>query len=112
MTPHPKTVQSIELQGEPARTAPPPLSPTATLSVWLHYPCGCGRRSPEAWTLCTYHEGYEDALDVSAPPALSASAVLDWMDADCPGATVDDLDRVRKALSGAYARKIKQGGAE
>lgn len=57
MTPHPRTIASINLQGE--RTRP---------HNWTRYtiaPCSCyvpdDPDNRMGWNLCSYHEGFDDA---------------------------------------------------
>lgn len=57
MTPHAKTIESIELQE----------ADVITQYVTI-YDCGCERWhdqiiKPRGWHLCAYHDGYNDALE-------------------------------------------------
>ena len=81
MTPHPRTVQSIELQGSPCQQG--------RVDV---FECGCEHWPPTwklRWRLCAYHRGYDDALtaDVSNTAActgITATWCPECGDCTCP----------------------------
>jgi hypothetical protein len=48
-----RTIASILLQG----------TQETSNDEWTDYRCGCRTKDHNKWWLCTYHEGYNDALD-------------------------------------------------